>query len=172
MEEILIVDGYNIIGAWPKLRQLKESGHLEEARGQLLEILAEYQSFTGRKVIVVFDAHQVYGREKSLRYHQIDVYFTGEKETADEWIERYVKTKKSRRNQLFVATSDETEQRVIFGVGALRISARELFKEIERGKEKIREQMEKGRERPVPGRNVAERLHPDLVKFLEKYRRK
>ena len=39
MEEILIVDGYNIIGAWPNLREIKDRGELEEARDSLLNWL-------------------------------------------------------------------------------------------------------------------------------------
>ncbi|RKJ19121.1 hypothetical protein D7X33_45850, partial [Butyricicoccus sp. 1XD8-22] len=39
---ILIVDGYNMIGAWPELVQLKQKD-LAEARDRLIEILAEYQ---------------------------------------------------------------------------------------------------------------------------------
>jgi len=32
MEEILIVDGYNIIGDWPELKDLKNKESLEDAR--------------------------------------------------------------------------------------------------------------------------------------------
>ena len=38
MKEYLIVDGYNIIGAWPELQALKEE-NLEYARARLIEIL-------------------------------------------------------------------------------------------------------------------------------------
>ena len=52
----LIVDGYNIIGAWPELRGLKNSD-FAKARELLIEYMAEYQGSTGYEVIVVFDAH-------------------------------------------------------------------------------------------------------------------
>ena len=42
MKNILLVDGYNIIGAWPELRVLKEKD-LSAARDRIIEILAEYK---------------------------------------------------------------------------------------------------------------------------------
>lgn len=171
MEEILVVDGYNIIGAWPLLRELKEMERLEEARERLIEILSEYQSISGRRVLVVFDAHKAYGKEKQITVNRIEVIFTGEKETADQWIERFVKMRQSRRSRIFVATSDQLEQRVTFGGGALRISARELLREIERGEEMIQEEIQKRKERPFSGRRLAERLNADIARLFEKYRR-
>ena len=53
MENILIVDGYNMIGAWKELRPLKDTD-LEEARNRLLELMAEYKAAMGWRVIVVF----------------------------------------------------------------------------------------------------------------------
>ena len=54
--DILLVDGYNIIGAWPELRVLKDQD-LAMARDILISRMAEYQAYTGYKVISVFDAH-------------------------------------------------------------------------------------------------------------------
>jgi len=51
--EYLLVDGYNIINAWPELREL---GNLEHARARLVELLASYGAFRGIEVIVVFDS--------------------------------------------------------------------------------------------------------------------
>ena len=59
----LIVDGYNIIGAWPELSKLKDTD-LEGARDKLIHMLAEYQSFSGMKVYLVFDAYMVPGLGK------------------------------------------------------------------------------------------------------------
>ena len=55
MKEYLIVDGYNIIGAWPELQKLKEE-NLEYARARLIEILSVHAALSKRKVILVFDA--------------------------------------------------------------------------------------------------------------------
>lgn len=123
--QILLVDGYNIIGAWSELRVLKQE-KLLDARDRLIELMAEYKAFTGIRVIVVFDAHLVPGIENKQKQSDVEVIFTRENEIADERIEKLTKELSGRRVQIHVATSDMTEQRVIFGQGALRKSAREL----------------------------------------------
>ena len=45
MKEYLIVDGYNIIGAWPELQALKEE-NLEYARARLIEILSAHAALS------------------------------------------------------------------------------------------------------------------------------
>lgn len=128
--EILLVDGYNIIGAWKELRALK-AGKLVDARDRLIEMMAEYKAYSGWRVIVVFDAHLVPGVEKKKKQHEVEVIFTRENETADERIEKLTSVLATRRDQIHVATSDSTEQWVIFAQGALRKSARELEIEME-----------------------------------------
>ena len=123
--QILLVDGYNIIGAWSELRKLKEV-KLLEARDRLIELMAEYKAYTGTRVIVVFDAHLVPGIENKKKQYNVEVIYTRKNEIADERIEKLTKELSGRRVQIYVATSDLTEQRVIFGQGALRKSAREL----------------------------------------------
>ena len=121
----MLVDGYNIIGAWKELRALKAT-KLIDARDRLIEMMAEYKAFSGFRVIVVFDAHLVPGIEKKKKQYDVEVIFTRENETADERIEKLTTQLMTRRVQVHVATSDLTEQWVIFAQGALRISAREL----------------------------------------------
>ena len=114
-----------LLDAWPELQEL-ENKDLAAARDRLVEKMAEYQGYTGYKVIVVFDAYGVQGLEKKYKNYQIEVIFTKENETADERIEKLAIALSNRRTQIHVATSDFTEQWAIFGQGALRISAREL----------------------------------------------
>jgi predicted RNA-binding protein with PIN domain len=123
--QILLVDGYNIIGAWNELRILKKE-KLLDARDRLIELMAEYKAFTGTRVIVVFDAHLVPGIENKQKQSDVEIIFTRENETADERIEKLTQELNGRRVQIHVATSDMTEQRVVFGQGALRKSAREF----------------------------------------------
>jgi len=80
----------------------------------------------GWRVIVVFDAYMTPGLENRKRRHDVEVLFTRENETADERIEKLVSELSERRVQIHVATSDFTEQWVVFAQGALRKSAREL----------------------------------------------
>lgn len=124
--DVLIVDGYNIIGAWDELKKIKQED-IGQARDLLIEMMADYRAYTGDRVIVVFDAHFVTGSESKLKAFNVEIIYTKENETADECIERLVTNVKNVVNQVYVATSDYTEQRVIFGRGALRKSARELY---------------------------------------------
>ncbi|MFV9511679.1 NYN domain-containing protein [Tepidibacillus sp. LV47] len=170
MEELLIVDGYNIIGAWPKLRELKEAGNLEEARDQLIDWLSEYQAYSGRTVIVVFDAHQVPGLGKKYQDRRLTIYFTKENETADEFIEKLIGELKNQKRTIYVATSDYTEQRVTFGQGALRISARELLLEQEIVKDLIQQTVSK-RNQGLK-QNIFSAIDSETIKFFENFRRK
>lgn len=170
MEEILIVDGYNIIGDWNELRELKKKGQLNEARDRLLNWLIEYRAYSGKKIIVVFDAHQVPGLGKKYNSKEITVYYTKENETADELIERLVKSLESRNRRIYVATSDYTEQKVIFGQGALRISARELAIEKEVTKKSIDLKLIKSNKKLKS--SILSSLDEEMIKFFENWRRK
>ncbi|WP_404457046.1 NYN domain-containing protein [Oceanobacillus kapialis] len=142
---VLVVDGYNIIGDWEELKQLKEKD-IGQARDRLIELMAEYQAYSGHRVIVVFDAYYVRGITSKTKTFKVEIIFTKEKETADECIEKLVRTLKNVRTQVYVATSDYAEQRTIFGQGALRKSARELqieLRNIERDIEATIEQHKK-----------------------------
>ena len=168
MEEYLIVDGYNMIGAWPKLTQLAETG-LEEARDELISMLADYQGYSGRKVILVFDAHQVPGHGKTFKQHGLDVRFTKEKETADECIERLVGDLSKRTRRIYVATSDMVEQHVIFGRGALRISARELLLDLQENDQDMHKQLQQDKQKV---RNTfSSKIPLELRGEFEKWRR-
>lgn len=127
--DILIVDGYNMIGAWPELQALKDED-LAAARDLLIEKLAEYKGYMGIHVIVVFDAYVVKGKETRYKNYNVEIIYTKEKETADAKIEKLAKEMMDRRTKVYVATSDSAEQWQIFGQGAFRISARELYNEI------------------------------------------
>ncbi|MDQ0233005.1 NYN domain-containing protein [Metabacillus malikii] len=165
--DILLVDGYNIIGAWPELQKLKKA-NLSEARERLVEKMAEYQAYTGYRVIVVFDAHLVKGIEKKLKNYRVEVIYTRENETADERIEKLAISLNNIRTQVHVATSDFTEQWAIFGQGALRKSARELLNEMETIEGRIKHKVNKI-EQKRPSSKIL--LPDDVVEKLEKWRR-
>lgn len=118
-----------MIGYWPELRKLRDD-NLEDARDRLIELMAEYKAQKGWRVIVVFDAHFVPGVKQTYNQHALEVIYTAEKETADECIERLTHEMRSKHTQIIVATSDMTEQNVIFGLGASRMPASELAVEV------------------------------------------
>lgn len=167
MEKVLIVDGYNMIGAWKELRPLRET-NFEEARNRLIELLAEYKASTGMKVIVVFDAHKVPGNEQSYTYNDLEVIYTKKNEIADERIEKLTNELKKRRTEIFVATSDMLEQHVIFGNGALRLSARELELDVQKAQSTISTHLETNNDQ-MPKTRIP--LTNEQQQELEKMRR-
>lgn len=167
MKHVLIVDGYNMIGAWPELQRLKEKD-FAAARDRLIETLAEYQAYTGYRVIVVFDAHMVPGIEVKTKQYKVEVVYTRENETADERIEKLAKQLQNVRTKVHVATSDSTEQWVIFGQGALRISARELLNETREIKRQIKECVQVKNTKKMANKVP---ISDELLEIFEKWRR-
>ena len=133
----LLVDGYNIIFAWEELRRLSVD-NMDSARDRLLDIMSNYQGTLGGELIVVFDAYKVKGNPGSvMKYHNIYVVYTKEAETADQYIEKTVH-EMSKDYRITVATSDALEQMIIWGDGALRMSAGGLYEAVEQNMEMLR----------------------------------
>ncbi len=138
--ECLLVDGYNIIHAWDDLRQIAEV-NIDGARGKLLDILSNFSAYRGIEVIAVFDSYRVPGHaEESVRYHNIQVVYTRQSETADAYIERYT-LQHAKQRRIHVATSDGLEQIGIRSAGSYVISARELADLVRAAESEIREQL-------------------------------
>lgn len=136
-EEYLLVDGYNIIHAWPELKELADD-NMDGARTKLLDILSNYQGIRKCRIIVVFDAYRVQGhREEAGDYYNIHMVFTREAQTADQYIERFAYDNQRRYN-ITVATSDGLQQLIIRGAGSALLSARELKIEIDEANERIK----------------------------------
>ncbi|MDK2800934.1 MAG: uncharacterized protein PWP27_963 [Clostridiales bacterium] len=165
--EYLIIDGYNIINAWPELAGIaKES--LENARWKLLEMIANYQGYKKNKVIIVFDGHLVKGNlEKKEVYGEVEVIYTKEHETADNYIERLVH-EIGRNKQVRVATSDFLEQTIILSKGATRVSANELRDEVKLTQKNMKKQY---LQPTIKNHTIGSRLEGDTLKALEKLRR-
>ena len=167
IEEWLVVDGYNVIGSQVSFDQ--HSKGLEEQRNRLIHDLSEYQAITGRQVYIVFDAHRAFGAMVQTEIERVRVIYTRKDETADEFIERFVRTHQSPDRRIYVATSDYLEQRMVFGQGAYRISSRELLEEVRHAQtrlsQKLRNQPQKRQSK------LRDRLTDDLRAILERWRR-
>jgi small GTP-binding protein len=129
-DEYLLVDGYNIIFAWENLNELSKT-NIDSARDKLLDIMCNYQGYTKKNVIVVFDAYKVQGGQGSeFDYHNIHVVYTKEAQTADQYIEKFT-NQLAKQYNITVATSDRLEQMIIWGQGARRLSAKGLQEEVQ-----------------------------------------
>lgn len=169
--KLLLVDGYNVLGAWP---ELSKGRPLPDARYQLIHRLHDYAGYSGQKIILVFDAWQSDRMQRSIEQQgALTVVFTQKGETADHYIERqcdeHARAIELGRLELRVATSDNTEQTVVFGRGAIRISSRELIYEMRQtrqsGEKYIQPAVKSGRS------TVLEHLPEEVRQQLEKLRR-
>lgn len=155
VKQYLLVDGYNIVFSWPELKALAAE-NLDGARGRLLEILSNFQGYTEQQVIAVFDAYRVQGHAvEQFRYHNIEVVFTKEAQTADEYIEQLSHTL-SEKHQVTIATSDRVVQVITWsGTGVRILSAESFLEEVEHVNREIRSEHLKS---SVPGKTLGAQL--------------
>ena len=170
-EEYLLVDGYNIIFAWDSLKELAQT-NLDGARGRLMDILSNYQGYRRMHLILVFDAYKVKGNPGStVHYHNIDVVYTKEAETADQYIEK-VTHEIGRKYRVRVATSDGLEQLIIMGAGAVRVSATELQEEVMAAGDELRQMFLGNKTKSPSERNyLMEDASDEVTAYVEKVKR-
>lgn len=129
-DRCLIVDGYNVLFQWESLRETTQED-LETARRRLMDALSSYAGFRKLRLILVFDGYKVKGNPgEKERYHNIQVVYTKENETADAYIEALA-AQLGGSYAVSVATSDALVQLSSLRAGVLRTSARELEAEVE-----------------------------------------
>lgn len=167
MREYLLVDGYNIIFAWPELKKQADE-NLEAARYRLADMLCNYQGYKNIGVILIFDGYKSKGNEGSVfQYHNIDIVYTREAQTADNFIE-LVAQEMGRKVNIRVATSDGLEQVIILGKGAARMSARELKLELDKTEKLIQKDLEEHHN--THGNSIMDNLPEDMAQILEMLR--
>ena len=127
----LIVDGYNVVHAWPSLKRLVATASLEAARVELIERLSVYGMVSGEEVTVVFDAH--HSKAMSNSEETVDgvrVVFTRRGHSADHSIERLAYRASQAGDIITVATSDRFQRDLVRGMGGAVISALELERRV------------------------------------------
>ncbi len=135
-KEYLIVDGYNMVFAWDGLREQAKTD-IDGARERLLDILANYRGYRGCELVVVFDSYRVKGGTGSkAKYNDLRIVYTKEGISADLYIETLLE-EIGRNYRIRVATSDSMIQLSALRTGVLRVSAQELFREVESVNESI-----------------------------------
>ena len=151
--EYLLVDGYNVIFAWSDLKKLAAQD-VAAAREALADILANYRGWRKCEVLLVFDAYKVKGNPCSVeKKNGIYIIYTKEAQTADSYIERATYDL-GKDHRVRVATSDNLEQVIILGHGALRISARAFEEEVAEAEGQIADLIERWNVRDFELRRV------------------
>ena len=135
-QSAIIVDGYNIIFAWEELAE-QAKHDLDAARRRLCDILSSFAGFKKCYLVLVFDGWKVKGNpgEKEA-FHNIQVVYTKENQTADAYIEALA-DQIGRNYAVRVATSDALVQISSLRSGVLRMSARELKLEVEAARKEM-----------------------------------
>ena len=128
--ERVIVDGYNVIHAWPQLKGLLNVS-LEAARDKLVDRLSVFGMVAGAEVTVVFDAHHSTARTNSEQLVEgVHVLFTRKGHSADHAIERIAYEASQVGDVITVATSDRFQRDLVRGMGGAVISAEELERRV------------------------------------------
>ena len=164
MTQCMILDGYNLIGAL-KRYATRSTGSLDESRELLLNDALKTAGWTGRQLIVVFDAARSRepGRTELRAGGAVRVIYSAPQESADDLIERLVI---SLDGPVTVCTADFALQRVILARGAARSTPRE-FEEL------LDELPAVTRTPDIPFRvRISDQLSPETEASLEGIRRR
>jgi len=168
--ERLIVDGYNIIFAWPELSAAKDV-KLEDARDLLVAILADYAAMTRQKVTVVFDSHRRPDAEASTQtINGVQVVYSGRKTSADHVIEKLLFEAKAS-DEVTVATSDAMQRDLALGRQIKTVSALTLKSQVDAVLARRNEQIGDNRARSDIARRLEDRLDPKTRERLDQMRR-
>ncbi|MFM7885188.1 MAG: NYN domain-containing protein [Pseudanabaena sp.] len=133
---IMLVDGYNIIGLWRPLQEIRDLRGFDVARSHLTETMVNFSAYHGYKTTLVFDAYVQATPAKIERVTKnLKLYFTEHNETADTYIERqcgqYRRDPLRHLKRIIVVTSDRAQQLTAVGFGAEWLSAMALAQEVE-----------------------------------------
>ena len=167
MRPLLIVDGYNVIGAWREAA--KNNYTIDEARDKLIHMLGEYSGYAGEEVVVVFDGYRSDKASTTTeKQGPVTVVYTKHGETADSYIERLA-VQAPRYRTLRVATSDGQIQTLALGAGATRITSRELLREMQQVQKSSYEAYRQSQ--PMSRNLLSSRLPKEVQEILERARR-
>jgi uncharacterized protein len=163
MTRYLILDGYNLIGALERYSP-HSNGGLDQSRELIVNDALKAAGWTGREIIVVFDASQSPepGRIEPRAGGVVRVVYSAPGESADDIIERLVR---SDGGSYTVCTADFALQRAALANGAARSAPRE-FDEL------LNELPTLSRTPDVAFRaRISDRLSPEVLRSLENLRR-
>jgi predicted RNA-binding protein with PIN domain len=162
MASYLILDGYNVIGA---LDRYRDADSFDAARELLISDALKAAGWTGREIIVVFDAHRSPESERveSRAGGAMLVVYSAPGESADDVIERLLG---NLDGPATIYTADFALQRTALARGVARATPREFA-------ELLDELPAVTRSPGAPRRSrIYDRLSPETLRALEELRRR
>jgi predicted RNA-binding protein with PIN domain len=162
MASYLILDGYNVIGA---LDRYRDAGSLDTARELLISDALKAAGWTGREIIVVFDADRSLERERAEQRAggAVRLIYSALGQSADDVIERLLG---NLDGPTTVYTADFALQRTALARGVSRATPREFadlldeLPAVTRSPEGLRRS------------RISDRLSPETLRKLEEIRRR
>ena len=161
----LILDGYNVIGA---LDRYRGAASLDAARELLINDSLKAAGWTGRPLIVVFDAHRgpEPRRDESRAGGAVRVIYSAPGESADDVIERLLS---NLEHSATIYSADFALQRTALARGSTRATPREFAN--------LLDELPAVTRSPggpyVPRKSrLADRLSPETLRKLEEIRRR
>ncbi|HEV3476914.1 MAG TPA: NYN domain-containing protein [Rubrobacteraceae bacterium] len=161
MTAYLILDGYNVIGAIERYR----AGSLDESRELLVNDALKAAGWTGREIIVVFDAHRGSEPERvELRAGgAVRLIYSAPGESADDVMERLLGNLDGAAT---IYTADFALQRTALARGVSRATPREFAELLDELPAVTRSPAGPRRSR------ISDRLSPETLRKLEEIRRR
>ncbi|XP_068648137.1 uncharacterized protein [Aristolochia californica] len=136
---VLLVDGYNVCGYWPKLKKHFMKGRLGVARQKLIDELITFSVLKEVKLVVVFDSMMSGLPTHKESFAGIDIVYSGESD-ADAWIEKE---------------------------GAFVWSCKALISEIKASQKEYEQLLHEHRSTSVQGKLLQHNLGPEVVSALK-----
>lgn len=128
----LLVDGYNILHAWPEQRRLLATEGRDIARERLIAAVRTVHDAERIRVSLVFDGRGAdIAIERPGNENTFSVLYTPAGMTADDLIEQLVANTKPA-GLATVATADAAERRTVEALGAAVVSPEQLAEWIAR----------------------------------------
>ena len=164
MTSYLVLDGYNVIGALGRYSTAGDGG-LDDSRELLVNDAMKAAGWTGRRIIVVFDAQRSPepGRVEQRAGGAVRLIYSAPRESADDVIERLLG---NLDGPATVYTADFALQRTALARGVSRATPREFA-------DLLDELPAVTRSPEAPSRSrIADRLSPETLRRLEEIRRR
>ena len=159
--DLLIVDGYNIIHALDRYRDLQK----QDRQAAVNKLITDMVNLTGAAeadITVVFDGR---GEGGTLEVGRVKVVYTREGQSADTVIERLVFSQDGEKT-IGVCTADWAQQKVVGRRGVKRMAPRELDDMMTAEFEEAQD------DRPADRRaRLEDRLPPSVRRRLDEMRR-
>ncbi|KAI3993199.1 hypothetical protein MKX01_009942 [Papaver californicum] len=169
---VLLVDGYNVCGYWPKLKKYFMSGRLNIARQKLVDELVSFSMLREVKVVVVFDAMMSGLPSHKENFAGVDLVFSSES-CADAWIEKEVAAlREDGCPKVWVVTSDHCQQHAAHGAGAFIWSCKALISEIKSSQKEYDKMLDEQRSSSMQGKLLKHNLEPEVVDALKDLKKK